>query len=163
MPLLNGKHRELDRNPEEIENDLIKLFATVYSGSVDEIVKRYGGEGFEAIRKGFIDAMVQADIEEFKKIKEKTLKAYITWLLSAITLGHRYEIIEEKVDSVKFRFTNCPWANAFRAIGKPEIGKFFCDADGPLAAAFNKNIKFEITKTLMEGDEYCNHHYYIQS
>ena len=163
MPLLNGKHRKFDRHPEEIENDIIKLFATVYSGSVDEIMKKYGEKGFEAIRKGFIDAMVKSDIEEFKKIKEKSLKAYITWLLSVITLGHRYEIIEEKVDSVKFRFTNCPLANAFRAIGKPEIGKFFCDADGPLATAFNKNIKFEITKTLMEGDEYCNHHYYIQS
>ena len=70
MPLLNGKHRKFDRHPEEIENDIIKLFATVYSGSVDEIMKKYGEKGFEAIRKGFIDAMVKSDIEEFKKMYE---------------------------------------------------------------------------------------------
>jgi len=154
--------RKLKRTPEEAENTLIGLFATVYSGTVDQVTKKYGKEGFEIARKGFIDSMVKADIEEFKKIKEKNLRAYVEWLLSVITLGHRYEVVEDKDDSVRFRFTNCPWANFFRSIGKPEIGKFFCDADGPLAEAFNKDIKFEITKTLMDGDDHCNHHYFIE-
>jgi len=146
----------------DVENSLIGLFAIVYSGSVEEVEKKYGKEGFEAARKGFNDSMVQADIEVFETMKDRSLKAYIDWLLSAITEGHEYEILENRDDSVKFKFTSCPWADHFRAIGKQHIGKFFCDADGPLATAFNKNIKFEITKTLMNGDAYCNHHYYVE-
>jgi len=152
---------KLQRTPEEAENSLIDLFAIVYSGTLDQMIEKYGKKAFNIARKGFIDSMVKANIEEFTKIKDKSLEAYIEWLLSAITAGHRYEIIENEDDSVRLRFTHCPWANYFKEIGKPKIGKFFCDTDGPLAAAFNNKIKFKITKTLMDGDDYCNHHFFI--
>ena len=80
--------------------------------------------------------MVKADIEEFKKVQERSLSEYIKWLLSVITLDHKYERVEDKEDSVRFRFTNCPLANFFSAIGKPQYGKFFCDADGPFMLYF---------------------------
>ena len=152
----------MKRPPEEAENVLIALFAIVYSGTLDQMTEKYGKETFDAARRGFIDSMVKADTEEFMKCKERSLRAYVEWLLSNITVGHRYEIVEDKEDSVRLRFTKCPWAHFFREIGRPEIGKFFCDADGPLAEAFDRSIKFEITKTLMNGDDYCNHHYFIE-
>jgi len=32
-----------------------------------------------------------------------------------------------------------------------------------MVEAFNKKIKFERTKILMDGDSCCNHHYYTEN
>ncbi|MCD4670685.1 MAG: L-2-amino-thiazoline-4-carboxylic acid hydrolase [Actinomycetia bacterium] len=162
MKDFDNQDHKLKKSPEEVEDAIVRLFANIYSRTVEEISKKYGEEGFKLAKKACIDSMVESSIEDFKKMDKKDIKTYINWLLRIITVGHRYEIIENKKDSVRFKFTNCPWATAFRDIGKPEIGKFFCEADKPLVEAFNNNIKFEITKTLMDGDDYCNHHYYIK-
>lgn len=149
---------------EEIEkqqNFVIELFAILYSATVESFAKKYGDKAYKISREAFIESMVNADMEIFKKIKDKSLRSYIDWLISALTAGHEYEIVESKENSIKFKFTKCPWAYYFRKIGKPEIGKFFCIADEPLVKAFNKDINFKRTKTIMDGDGYCDHQYFI--
>ena len=154
--------QDKEKTPEEIENVIIGLFATIYSRTADEIEKKYGKEGFKLAKKAFIDSVVDSSIEGFKKIRNSNLKAYIMWLISGLAQGHKFEIVENKENSVRFKFTSCPWATFFRDIGKPEIGRFFCESDEPMVKAFNKNIKFERTKTLMDSDDCCDHHYFIE-
>ncbi len=150
------------RTPEEAESSIIQLFALLYSGTLDRIEAKCGPEGLKAAKKAFIDSMVKANKAVFEKNADKSIASYLRWLLSNITVGHEYEIVENREDSVAFRFTSCPWARYFRAIGKEDIGFLFCAADGPLASAFNKKIKFRRTKTLMQGHDHCNHHYYYE-
>jgi len=47
------------------------------------------------------------------------------------------------------------------SLGAEDIGVWICEADGPIAAAFNPRIRFQRTKTLMEGNDCCDHVYYI--
>ncbi len=148
------------RTPEEAENLIIELFTIVSSKIIDEVRKKYGRESFKLAKKAFIDSIVDLSIKGFKKFKKRDLKVYIKLLVNGVTQGHKFKIVENRKDSVRFKFTACPWATYFRAIGKPEIGRFFCEVDEPLARAFNKCIKFERTKTLMDGDNYCDHHYF---
>ena len=150
----------IHRTAKEAENSVIQLFALLYSGTLDKIEAKCGPECLRAAKKAFIDSMVKANKVEFAKIEDKSIESYLRWLLSNITVGHEYEIVENKENSVKFRFSSCPWAQYFRALGKEDIGFLFCAADGPLATAFNRKIKFRRTKTLMQGDDHCNHHYY---
>lgn len=152
--------RDKEKTPAEAENLIIRLFAVISSRIIDEVEKKYGKESFELVKKAFIDSIVDSSIKGFKKIKKRDLKVYIKLLINGVTQGHKFEIVENKKDSVRFKFTACPWATYFREIGKPEIGKFFCEVDKPLVKAFNKCIKFERTKTLMDGDDYCDHHYF---
>ena len=72
----------------------------------------------------------------------------------------------EHLCSTTFRFhkanedaTGCPTA-CFRAIGRPEVGRFFCDADEPMIEEFSPDIGFRRTKTLMDGDSCCDHHFF---
>lgn len=60
--------------------------------------------------------------------------------------------------------TACPWATLYRQLGGAEWGyRLYCAADAPLVARFNPDIAFTRTKTLMEGDDCCNHSYILLS
>ena len=150
------------RTAEEAEDALVGLFATVYARTVEEMQQKYGEEGFQLARKAFLDSMVEGWEKEFDQLPDRSLSTYVNWLASIVTSGTRFEVIEATESSIRFRFTVCPWATHFRRIGKPEVGRFFCEADVPMVAAFNKIIGFEITKTLMDGDAYCDHHFFIK-
>ncbi|MFW9798656.1 MAG: L-2-amino-thiazoline-4-carboxylic acid hydrolase, partial [Candidatus Thorarchaeota archaeon] len=53
-------------------------------------------------------------------------------------------------DGVQVYVTKCPMADAFRAIGRVDLGvQFFCNEDEHIVAGFNPSIKFSRTKTLM--------------
>ena len=150
------------RTAEEAEAGVAGLFATVYAGTVEAIRDKYGEEGFETARQAFLDSMVDGWQREFDRLPDRSLETYVNWLASIVSSGTRFEVTELTETSVRFKFTVCPWASHFRAIGKAEIGRFFCDADVPMVAAFNEQIGFEITKTLMNGDAYCDHHFFLK-
>jgi hypothetical protein len=154
--------KKTDKSPEEIENLIIGLFTTVYTRTVKEVTKKYGEEGFNLLKKAFIDSVTESSAEAYKDIKNRDLKSFIDWISTGLAQGHKYEYTENTEKSVQFKFTNCSWATFFRAVNAPEIGHFFCDCDEPMVNAFNKKIKFERTKTLMDGDDCCNHHYFVE-
>jgi len=54
------------------------------------------------------------------------------------------------------------WADVFRELGAQDIGFWICEGDGPAVSAFNPAIGFHRTKTLMMGDDYCDHSYYLK-
>jgi len=150
------------RSPEEAEAAVASLFATLYTRTVDEMVKALGQSGFEVARSSFLDAMVQGWKAQYRELPDRSLATYVRWLTSIVTAGTRYRIVEDTPYSVRFCFTACPWATCFRAIGRPEIGRFFCDADQPMVEQFSPDIGFERTQTLMDGDPCCDHHFFVK-
>ena len=147
---------------QEAEASVVELFAVLYSRTVEEMTAKYGQGGFELARKAFLDAMLAGWIKEYDKLPDRSLSTYVRWLTSIVLKGTRYEILESSDTDVRFRFTVCPWATYFRKIGKPEIGQFFCDADKPMVEAFSDELGFRISKTLMKGDGYCDHHFFVK-
>ncbi|MHA2141624.1 MAG: L-2-amino-thiazoline-4-carboxylic acid hydrolase [Candidatus Thorarchaeota archaeon] len=66
-------------------------------------------------------------------------------------------------DVLQIHCTKCPIADGYRAIGKENIGILFhCNEDPHIAAGFNSDFEFSCTKTLMEGEGYCNHRYSLR-
>jgi hypothetical protein len=153
---------EIRKKTEEYQNLIIEQFALIYSKTIEKLSSKFGKEIPELSKKIFIDTMKKFGMDSFKNVDDRSLKSYIDWLLSALEIGHEYKIIENNEKSVKLIFNKCPWAFYFNKYNSPEIGKYFCLADGPLAKAFNKKISFKITKTIMDGNSYCNHHYFIK-
>ena len=151
------------KSVQEVETRLIGMFATLYSSAIEAMCARYGPEALDVARRAFMDTMVGLSKENLAALPERDLQTYVGWLTTDGTeQGHRCETVESTERSIRLKYLDCPWATAFRAVGHPEIGKFFCDADAPIAAAFNPTIKFDRSMTLMEGDEYCNHHFYAE-
>ena len=71
------------------------------------------------------------------------------------------EVIEDTEKVFEMRVTECLGATVFQEAGLAgEIGHAaVCNMDYTWPPAFNPDFKMERTKTLMQGDEYCNHRY----
>ena len=68
--------------------------------------------------------------------------------------------IERREDGIQIYCTKCPHADAYRAIGRSEMGLFLkCCEDPPIVAGINPDVEFRRTKSLMNGDDCCDHFY----
>jgi hypothetical protein len=72
-----------------------------------------------------------------------------------------HEIVEDTENAFELRITECVWAKVYRDAGLGgELGHAaVCNMDYYWPPAFNKDLKMERTKTLMQGDDCCNHRY----
>lgn len=71
--------------------------------------------------------------------------------------------IEKTEDSVQIYCTYCPIAEVFKEIGEKEYGLIlFCATDPYIVEGFNSDIEFRRTKTLMGGDDCCDHYYAVK-
>ena len=65
---------------------------------------------------------------------------------------------------VEVRVTRCLWAQTFREAGAADIGyAMVCHPDFLAGPAFNPKIRMTRTKTLMLGDDLCNHRWVVEA
>lgn len=71
---------------------------------------------------------------------------------------HTFKIIGETENSLQIKITECIWAEAFKGTDAEDIGlAAICHPDYTYAYTFNPKIQLIRAKTLMEGDDYCDH------
>lgn len=75
---------------------------------------------------------------------------------------HRWDRVIDERDRIGYHFTGCMHARIFRELGEPELGFLFCAGDEPSVKAYNPGLGFRRTRTLMEGDEFCDHIYLVE-
>lgn len=74
-----------------------------------------------------------------------------------------YDVVEDSSQRFEVRIKKCKYADFYRENGSPEIGyAMHCALDFGEAEAFGSGILLERTKTLMQGDDYCNHCYELK-
>ena len=70
------------------------------------------------------------------------------------------EIVENTDTAYELKVTECMWASTFRAAKAGDIGwASVCIGDYTWAEGFNPKIKLVRNKTLMQGNDICNHRY----
>jgi hypothetical protein len=70
------------------------------------------------------------------------------------------EIIEDTPQAIEVKVTECLWAKTFREPGAAEIGyRLICHRDYGDCQGFNPKITLTRSKTLMQGDDFCNHRF----
>ena len=111
--------------------------------------ERYGrkiGEGHVA-RFGKVD-----DFQDFKALWHKVISTPL-WKGTQDS-----EIIEEGVDRLSMRVTRCLWAETFKALGDVEAGYLMCcNCDHEMVRAYSPHLRISRTRTIMQGDDHCNH------
>ena len=74
-----------------------------------------------------------------------------------------YETTSAETDELCLRVTRCYWADVFRELGAPAIGKtLYCDDEYAVAEGAGPHIGLSRTKTLMEGHDSCDHCYFLE-
>lgn len=127
------------------------------------LVKKYGPDVLTIVSATTADGP-KAQFEKMK-IEKRDLAAVKRLLWSKLEPDkYKFEILEETGETLKCKVTKCFLAEAFLAAGDAEIGAAVCCAwDYGFCQGVNPQIKFTRTKTLMKGDEYCNHSYELKS
>jgi hypothetical protein len=54
------------------------------------------------------------------------------------------------------------YAEILRELEEPELGLVICARDGPWVKSFNPGLGFHRTKSLMEGNDSCDHVFYVE-
>lgn len=59
---------------------------------------------------------------------------------------------------LRFDVRECLWAKTFQDMGDPELGYVICcNGDFAMAPAISPKLRLDRSKTLMQGDERCDH------
>jgi hypothetical protein len=60
----------------------------------------------------------------------------------------------------EYNVTRCSYAEFFKALGEPELGRFLlCDLDHDVADVGAPDVEFKRTQTIMQGAAYCDFRY----
>jgi len=135
---------------------LIRKFSTEIG---EEKALMLAGEFIEEFSVMQTKQMVKDNpIENFEQFKE-TFKKHMT--TEFMKNSSSFTIVEDSDEKLKFKITECLWAEAMKKLEfDGEKGyKICCDADYAMAKAFHPNVKLTRDKTIMQGDECCNHCY----
>jgi hypothetical protein len=74
-----------------------------------------------------------------------------------------FQIIEDTPKAFELKVTECLWAKTYRDANAAGLGYLLsCYGDFASAKGFNPKMHMIRTKTLMQGDAFCNHRYVIE-
>jgi len=73
------------------------------------------------------------------------------------------DVLEQTEEKFSFNVTRCRYAEMYRALGIPELGKVLsCNRDFSLIEGFNPQVELTRTQTIMAGADYCNFRYVLK-
>ncbi|ACB73310.1 L-2-amino-thiazoline-4-carboxylic acid hydrolase [Opitutus terrae] len=133
------------------------------AGSIRLLIELYDKHGAPLLDTiaAFTAAEWQARLEQRPFSGPRDLQAVKTGLWSTLPPSFKFETLEDTPQRLRFRVTECPVAAEMKQRQvPPALGYALnCASDSGVAAGVNPQIKFSRTKTLMQGDECCDHCY----
>jgi predicted ArsR family transcriptional regulator len=147
----------LEEQREQLEHRCMQRIAFLLDG----MENRLGSAAVDAL-----DEMIAEDtLEEWAGIAQKAGSNQIEDLIEQLweplrALGFEFTF-EQQEDGVQLWCTRCPLSDRAHAAEATKWGyHLYCATDPYIVAGFNPKIGFRRTKTLMEGDDCCDHFYY---
>jgi len=146
---------------EEKIRGLVRSHASSLVNVIRAIEGKYGEEGKELARQAFLSPSRQRRREPSDPSKD--LHEFCDNLERGCRVTHEWTRVVDEPNRVKYIFSKCMWAEAFRSLDAADIGHWFCDTDEPAVRAYNPKLGFRRTKVMMEGDEICDHDFFVES
>jgi hypothetical protein len=122
--------------------------------------QRFGVEAREVVRE--MARKQEFETREEVEEPEADLRNFCAMIDRVAAGSHRWDRVVDESDRIGYRFTRCMYAEILRELGEPELGLVICARDGPWVKSFNPGLGFGRTKTLMEGDEVCDHVFHLE-
>jgi hypothetical protein len=146
-----------------------KLQAKMFAGAnnlilaIRAVQAAYGDEGVQTIRRAFAESWAESGKEMAQELRNNSLHSLCSALEQMCIGSHEWIKLEDSDTRQAYRFTRCIWAEAFREFDAQDVGFWvLCQGDAALASSFNPEIGFSRTKTLMMGEDCCDHLYYLK-
>jgi hypothetical protein len=129
---------------------------------LQDLTKELGEEQvLEVLEKVALDSGLRAGQAYAGQLPCNDLATFKTWATEPNYFWKHvltFEIIEDKIKVFEVRVTECLWAKTYQEIGATDIGYLLhCNPDYTYCQGFNPQITMIRSKTLMQGDNHCNH------
>jgi hypothetical protein len=157
------KHKFLegsDMTFQEVFDFAYKKFVPVLQG----LAKELGEDHFlEALKKVAFECALKAGQDNARQLPSNDFAAFTAsgeershFSKHVLTL----DIVEDTPQAFEVKVTECLWAKTFREMGAADIGYLLlCHTDYADCQGFNPKITLTRSKTLMQGDDCCNHRF----
>ena len=149
---------------EEIIREMLKRkmkgAASMFIAAMRAMEERFGPEALQVARGLFGNVTTRP--EEELGTPEEDLHTFCDRLDRGCALSHRWERIEDEEDRIAYRFTRCLWAEIYRELDAEDLGRWICEGDDPGVRSYNSKLRCRQTKLLMDGDEECDHVFYVE-
>jgi len=127
------------------------------------LVVEYGPDAIEVLSS----AKYELTYQQWAELAHSQEHNCIAKLLELLWEGAgpllEYDVLYRDSGEIRLRVTKCFWADTLREMGAADIGKIlYCDDEHASASGFNPHIRLTRTKTLMEGDDFCDHCYLLE-
>lgn len=94
---------------------------------------------------------------------ERTMENLVNILWEPLRSEHYEFTVHRRGRGIQIICSSCPLAGLYRMAGGEDWGyHLYCAADEKIVQAFNPDMGFERTKTLMQGYDSCDHFYYMK-
>ncbi len=115
----------------------------------------------ETLKEVTFDAALQGGQDGAKNVPCNDLATLTDWAKDPNHFWKHvltFEIVKDTAKIFEVRISECLWAKTFLENEAADIGyALLCHPDYACCQGFNPKIKMKRSKTLMQGDDYCNH------
>lgn len=163
---MNQDQQFLDRIQTELKITHEELFNYRFKYFIERMEKFADYIGRDKVISMLKNSTDDCNSERIPNLEATSLKDFINPILKSENYKIRLDIqVLEFTDKVyQHKVTNCIYAKTFLAKNAGDIGyATICHGDISGATAFNPKLKLELTKTLMEGHDCCDHRYTWES
>jgi len=128
------------------------------------LAKELGKDHFlKALKKVAFESALKAGQDTARQLPCNDFAAFTASVREPSHFGKHIltlEIVEDTPQAFEVKVTECLWAKTFREMGAADIGSLLiCHRDYADCQGFNPKITLTRSKTLMEGDDCCNHRF----
>jgi predicted ArsR family transcriptional regulator len=142
-------------------------FRVMHYGGIAELIRafhaQFGDEVYKTVEKVNGEKALADWQEKAKKNGSNSIEDILKLLWEPLkNEGFQYE--EEKTATgYQMKCTYCPIVDLAKYLGiTKEAFHMFCGSDFYIVEGFNPKIGLKRTKTLMQGDDCCDHFYYMK-
>jgi predicted ArsR family transcriptional regulator len=122
------------------------------------LVDRLGGEVLDIVEEYTIE-QVRNKLQA-ADLQERNLEKVMELLWDQMGEGTEFRVEEWTPEVLRLRVTRCMIADEMRQLRAADVGgAFYCAYDHGFCQGLNPEIRFTRTKTLMQGEDCCNHTY----
>jgi len=160
------KHKFLQDSGMSFTEAFIVAYAApipIWRGLEGEI----GREKLHEMMKRVIDTTARQQMGEFaKKAGKNDLATFAQDFLKPDSIYQKlltFQVVEDSPKALEVKVAECLWAKTYREANAADLGYILsCYADYASAEGFNPKMRMIRTKTLMQGNDCCNHRYVIE-
>lgn len=146
--------------PETLEERLQRLRGELHQRAAlfKKLIEEFGPGVLDVTRQHVIDS-TQAQFEHMP-LPQRDLAAVKSLLWDHVGDDLEYSVEEDTPERLKMRVTRCIWADELRKLDAADLGyAFYCCWDYGFCQGLNPEMTFTRTRTLMQGDDCCDHTY----